>query len=343
MTSRPAKKSPAKKAAPAAKKIAAPPARKKSAPAAQARSKTPLKAVKKKVATAPAKAQPKPQSRKKVAKPAATKKPTAAKKAPAKVTTKAKPATAPKAKATAPSSKQAPAKKIATPARPASKAVAATKETTKIMPKPDKKQLSAAATTDTAKPEAKRSRSQHLQKLLALRETKGKKTAPKAGAAKAAPAPAAPVPTPEPARKVKRPRKSPYTKAEMKELRAVLEEERESLIKDLRQLDDLADSNRQTTHATFSSHQADAASDSSALESTFIQRRYEEERFAAVLEALLRIENGTYGLCDLCDEEQNNLCGACPFIPVDRLRAKPFARMCVQMRQRMEKTNNKRY
>jgi len=58
----------------------------------------------------------------------------------------------------------------------------------------------------------------------------------------------------------------------------------------------LADSNRETAHATFSSHQADAASDSSAFESTYIQRRYEEERFNHVSQALARIEERTYGL-----------------------------------------------
>lgn len=121
----------------------------------------------------------------------------------------------------------------------------------------------------------------------------------------------------------------------------MLLEERESLIRDLRQLDEIAESGRQTTHATFSSHQADAASDSASLESTFIQRRYEEERFAAVSEALLRLEEGTYGFCEFCAEEQHNECATCPFIPVERLRAKPFARMCVQLRTKMEKRNRR--
>lgn len=203
-----------------------------------------------------------------------------------------------------------------------------------------------------------KTRSQHLQKLLALREKVKKPaeapTAKKNGTAKAAapapkaapaPAPAAPVEPPGESeadkRKERRKKKAPYSKAELKELKALLVDERERLVRDLRQLDDLADSNRQATHATFSSHQADAASDFSSLESTYIQRHYEVERFAQVSEALRRLEDNTFGACEMCMDEPQNLCATCPYIPVDRLRAKPFARMCVQLKIQMEKKNRR--
>ncbi len=198
--------------------------------------------------------------------------------------------------------------------------------------------------TTTSKSTTKtKTRSEHLSKLLALREGKKKKvnqqgksdglsTSTKKRPAKEV-APAKP--------KKKKKKKAPYSKKELKELKSVLLEERERLLRDLRQLDDIADSNRETTHATFSSHQADAASDSSALESTFIQRRYEEERFAAVSEALIRLENGTYGMCDFCADTEAGQCGTCPFIPVERLRAKPFARMCVELKKEMEKKSRR--
>lgn len=208
-------------------------------------------------------------------------------------------------------------------------------------------------------------RSQHLQKLLALRE-KVKKPAepakaparqngtPKAPAAPPAARAASPVVSPAPPapateegeseaekRQARRKKKAPYSKADLKELKGLLLEERERLIRDLRQLDDLADSNRQATHATFSSHQADAASDFSSLESTYIQRHYESERFAQVSEALRRLDDNTYGACEMCMDEPQNLCATCPYIPVDRLRAKPFARMCVQLKIQMEKKNRR--
>lgn len=192
-----------------------------------------------------------------------------------------------------------------------------------------------------------KARSQHLQKLLALREETRKIKKPeeiRGGASEATVkinGVAAQGKAAEEKPKKRKRRKSPYSRPELRELRRLLEDERERLIRDLRQLDDLADSNRQTTHATFSSHQADAASDSAAMESTFIQRRYEEERFAWVSEALLKLENGSYGLCDLCADEPADLCATCPFIPVDRLRAKPHAKMCVQLRSQMEKRNKR--
>jgi RNA polymerase-binding transcription factor DksA len=178
-------------------------------------------------------------------------------------------------------------------------------------------------------------RSQHLKKLLALREKTHKIKKEAEGA------PTVVKPAPAAAAAPKKIRKAPYTKGELADLKKVLETEREKLLSDLRQLDDLADSNRQTTHATFSSHQADAASDSSALESTYLQRRHEEEQFQMVSEALIKVEKGTYGLCELCIDEQQNLCQTCPFIPIERLQAKPFARMCVQLRTIMEKKNRR--
>lgn len=231
------------------------------------------------------------------------------------------------------------------------KATAATKGTAKKTTKSAKPAKAAAGKTATS--EAKgaaakpKGRSEHLKKLLALKEAKSKirKSAEASGlstAVNAAEAAAEQAAQKQEKAARKRRKKAPYSKSELKELQLVLEEERDRILRDLRSLDDIAESNRETTHATFSSHQADAASDSSAFESTFIQRRYEEERFAYVSEALLRIENGTFGLCDFCVDEPRDLCETCPYIPIGRLRAKPFAKVCVQLRQQFEKERRNR-
>ncbi|HXW85393.1 MAG TPA: TraR/DksA family transcriptional regulator [Candidatus Binataceae bacterium] len=44
-----------------------------------------------------------------------------------------------------------------------------------------------------------------------------------------------------------------------------------------------------------------------------------QQRLAAIDEALVRVHNGTYGVCENCGEQ----------IPVERLRALPFARLCI--------------
>lgn len=53
----------------------------------------------------------------------------------------------------------------------------------------------------------------------------------------------------------------------------------------------------------------------------------EREKLHAIDEALLRIKEGEYGICEECEEE----------IPLGRLKAMPFARHCVKCKSDLEK------
>jgi DnaK suppressor protein len=53
----------------------------------------------------------------------------------------------------------------------------------------------------------------------------------------------------------------------------------------------------------------------------------EREKLHSIVEALLRIEEGEYGICEECEEE----------IPIGRLKAMPFARHCVKCKSDLEK------
>lgn len=53
----------------------------------------------------------------------------------------------------------------------------------------------------------------------------------------------------------------------------------------------------------------------------------EREKLRHIDEALLRIQEGEYGICEECEEE----------IPVGRLRVVPFARYCVRCKADIEK------
>src|SRR6266567_4095036 len=53
----------------------------------------------------------------------------------------------------------------------------------------------------------------------------------------------------------------------------------------------------------------------------------EREKLRNIDEALLRIEEGEYGICEECEEE----------IPVGRLKIVPFARYCVKCKADIEK------
>ena len=53
----------------------------------------------------------------------------------------------------------------------------------------------------------------------------------------------------------------------------------------------------------------------------------EREKLHSIDEALLRIDDGEYGICEECEEE----------IPLGRLKAMPFARHCVKCKADLEK------
>jgi len=53
----------------------------------------------------------------------------------------------------------------------------------------------------------------------------------------------------------------------------------------------------------------------------------DREKLHAIDEALLRINEGEYGICEECEEE----------IPIGRLKAMPFARHCVKCKSDLEK------
>lgn len=53
----------------------------------------------------------------------------------------------------------------------------------------------------------------------------------------------------------------------------------------------------------------------------------EREKLHSIDEALLRIDEGEYGICEECDEE----------IPLGRLKAMPFTRHCVKCKSDLEK------
>jgi len=52
----------------------------------------------------------------------------------------------------------------------------------------------------------------------------------------------------------------------------------------------------------------------------------EKQKIKQIEQALLKLENGEYGICENCEED----------IPVGRLKAMPFASMCVKCKSEQE-------
>lgn len=73
---------------------------------------------------------------------------------------------------------------------------------------------------------------------------------------------------------------------------------------------------------------AEASSDS--FTSGLIMNQQKQE-LKEIDEALIKIKNKTYGICEMCDE----------MISIGRLKAKPFAKFCTDCREIHESNNKK--
>lgn len=73
-------------------------------------------------------------------------------------------------------------------------------------------------------------------------------------------------------------------------------------------------------------HMADVGSENYEREFSLGILENEEQEIREIDEALARIANGTFGVCESCDKP----------IPVARLKALPYARMCVECKQNQE-------
>src|SRR5215510_2599945 len=71
----------------------------------------------------------------------------------------------------------------------------------------------------------------------------------------------------------------------------------------------------------------DLASEERTREINLILSDRDREKLQAIEEALERIRAGTYGICDMCEEE----------IAPERLEALPFTRLCVSCQGDLEK------
>ncbi|MGH7816723.1 MAG: TraR/DksA family transcriptional regulator [Candidatus Binatia bacterium] len=75
----------------------------------------------------------------------------------------------------------------------------------------------------------------------------------------------------------------------------------------------------------------DLASDERDREINFILNDREREKLVAIDEALLRIKDKTYGLCESCEGE----------IQLGRLKVLPFTHLCVKCQEENEKESKR--
>lgn len=116
-------------------------------------------------------------------------------------------------------------------------------------------------------------------------------------------------------------------KREMQKFKKLLLTEGEHLTKGIRTIgEDTLQAAGQEAGTDMSSF-AEAGTDNNDRETALRLAGGESQMLREVSEALLRIEEGTYGKCVDCDEE----------IPVKRLEVFPAAKRCVECKSRFEK------
>ncbi|MDZ4343599.1 MAG: TraR/DksA C4-type zinc finger protein [Candidatus Binatia bacterium] len=113
----------------------------------------------------------------------------------------------------------------------------------------------------------------------------------------------------------------------LKQATDTLEETKKQLLKEIRgrvkeETEGVKDEGRDTY---------DLASDERDREINFILNAREREKLLAIDEALQRIKDKTYGLCESCEGE----------IHLGRLKILPFSRLCVRCQEETEKENKR--
>jgi DnaK suppressor protein len=117
------------------------------------------------------------------------------------------------------------------------------------------------------------------------------------------------------------------SKADTKRLQKMLLEERDRLIASIRNIEEASRTESGHDNGADLSSFAETGTDNFNLETALNIASSESERLRDVLDALERIEKGTYGICE----------GSGKMIPTKRLEAFPSARYCVEYQEQMEK------
>ncbi len=148
-------------------------------------------------------------------------------------------------------------------------------------------------------------------------------TAKKKGAEKAATPPPEKVEPPKPARKG-------MSKSECKPYVELLRERRRKLLGDMSHLeDDALRKSLQESSGDLSSvpiHMADLGSDNFEQDVTLNLMETDREELREIIDALERVDQGVYGLCETCDKD----------IPRARLQAIPYALLCLDCKKEEE-------
>lgn len=129
--------------------------------------------------------------------------------------------------------------------------------------------------------------------------------------------------------------KKSFTKQQLTIIRKALVKEKVALMEEFLALKDdslkksLKDASGDLSGYSF--HMADMATDMYDREFSLEMAEVERERLYAIDDALKRIDEGSYGVCDMCNE----------LITKQRLKVMPQAKYCIECQEKEEKSAGK--
>ncbi|HCA43820.1 MAG TPA: conjugal transfer protein TraR [Bacteroidetes bacterium] len=125
-----------------------------------------------------------------------------------------------------------------------------------------------------------------------------------------------------------------YTSKELKFFKDIILEERRKIIEsakaNMRSLVDDESGEYVGDNSTYASHMAEQGTDEMEREKNYMFVQRDEKYLGYLSEALVRIDNGTYGVCIDCVENPKNLCKTCPLIDPERLELVPVTQHCIE-------------
>lgn len=130
--------------------------------------------------------------------------------------------------------------------------------------------------------------------------------------------------------RTEKPVKGIFSKKALKKFKGLLIRQREKIVGEVEHIanDTLKKSQRDASGdlSGYTFHMADMATDHYDREFSLGIATSEQKAIYEVDEALKRIEDGTYGVCAICDKP----------ISISRLKAVPYAKYCISCKQKEE-------
>lgn len=125
--------------------------------------------------------------------------------------------------------------------------------------------------------------------------------------------------------------KKKFTKKDLLEFKKIVLKKKEEILAEIKQIseDTLKKSQKEASGdiSGYTYHMADVATDNYDREFSLVLASNERELLFAIDEALKKIEEGTFGICEDCKS----------LIAKNRLKALPYAPLCVKCQSKKEK------